>query len=461
MKVVIAGASGFVGQKLVERLGLDSAIKLRSLARSLDPPCDLFSLLEVERALEGQEQGIYLVHSMLPSSQLSQGNFADYDLILADNFARAAKNKGLKRILYLGGIIPQALEKNPDALSLHLKSRLEVEEIFRSYGIPVLALRASIVMGKEGSSFQMLVRLVKRLPVMVCPAWTHTPSSPIHVDDVVESFHWSLTRPELTGSFDLAGPQSISYLEMLQACAKKFNKKRFFLNIPFFSPKLSKLWVRLITGAPRNLVSPLIESLKHEMTPNPEKIFKIPNWKLKTFDESLSELKLNDKIPALEKPKAYKKNLRLNREGLVQSVQRFPLPAGMTAEEASKEYVRWLNNHFNGLLNVRTEHDKTRFYLLNTSLVFLELTLSPDRSFDERKLFYITGGMLNNSSQKGRLEFRVTHDKKFLITAIHDFRPKLPWFIYKFTQAKIHARVMRQFGEFLNPPSPAATAAGI
>jgi nucleoside-diphosphate-sugar epimerase len=185
MKVAIAGASGFVGKKLLERLGRDPGIEVLPLARSLRPSCDLFSLLEVEEALKGQEQGIYLVHSMLPSSQLSQGNFADYDLILADNFARAAAKAGLKRIIYLGGIIPKNLEAAPEHLSLHLKSRLEVEEIFRSYKIPVLSLRAGMVMGGEGSSFQMLLRLVDRLPLMVCPAWTQSKSEPIHVDDVV------------------------------------------------------------------------------------------------------------------------------------------------------------------------------------------------------------------------------------------------------------------------------------
>ncbi len=449
MKVVIAGASGFVGKKLVNRLIGEGEFEVRSLARSMTPSCDLFSLLEVEKALEGQNQGIYLVHSMLPSSQLSQGNFADYDLILADNFARAAKKCGLKRIIYLGGIIPKELEAHPERLSLHLKSRLEVEDIFRSYDIPLLALRAGIVMGREGSSFQMLLRLVERLPMMVCPAWTQTKSSPIHIDDVVESFYRALKDQNLTGVFDLAGGQSISYLEMLQNCAKKMHKKRIFLDIPFFSPKLSKLWVRLITGAPKSLVSPLIDSLKHKMTPNPDKLFEIPNWKYKTFDNSIDEIILQDKSHSLEKPKAYLKSSTQNREGVVQSVQRFKMPIGKTAEWASKEYVSWLNQSFMGLMNVKSEGDKTRFYLLGRFVLLLELTMSIDRSFDERVLFYISGGILNKSGKKARLEFRVTHDKKYLITAIHDFRPKLPWYIYKYSQALIHARVMKHFGRHL------------
>jgi nucleoside-diphosphate-sugar epimerase len=450
MKVVIAGASGFVGKYLLERLSKDPSIQVKPLARSLNPPCDLFSLHDVEKALEGQEQGIYLVHSMLPSSQLSQGNFADYDLILADNFARAAKKNGLKRIIYLGGIIPKELELYPEQLSLHLKSRLEVEDIFRSYDIPVLALRAGIVMGKEGSSFQMLIRLVERLPMMICPAWTRTKSSPIHIVDVVESFYTALKNPSASGTYDLEGGGSISYFEMLQRCAKKINKKRVFLDVPFFSPKLSKLWVRSITGAPPSLVNPLIESLKHNMAPDQEKIYKIPNWKYKTFDESIDEMIIDNKLNSGQSPKAYKNVSKLNREGLVQSVQRFRLPAGKSAEWASKEYVTWLNETHKGLIQVKTDGDKTRFYLFGTKTIMLELTLSPDSSFDDRILFYISGGILNNSTKKGRFEFRVTQDKKFLIAAIHDFRPKLPWYLYKYSQALMHARVMKQFGEYIN-----------
>src|SRR5687768_3772724 len=103
MKLAIAGASGFVGQALMRRLERDPGLELKPLVRSLKPPCDLFSLRDVEDALKGQDEAVYLVHSMLPSSQLSQGNFADYDLVLADNFARAAKKNGVRRIIYLGG----------------------------------------------------------------------------------------------------------------------------------------------------------------------------------------------------------------------------------------------------------------------------------------------------------------------------------------------------------------------
>jgi uncharacterized protein YbjT (DUF2867 family) len=450
MKVAIAGASGFIGKHLMARLRRDPAIELRPLARSLTPSCDLFSLLDVEKALEGQDEAIYLVHSMLPSSELSQGSFADYDLILADNFARAAKKNGLKRILYLGGIVPSSQDSNPDEWSPHLRSRFEVEEIFRSYGIPLLALRAGMVMGAEGSSFQLLVNLVNRLPVMLCPAWTLLKTSPIHVDDVAESFFYALQHPDLVGVRDLQGPESLSYREMLQGVSRHLDKHRTFFGVPFFSPELSKLWVRTVTGAPKSLVYPLVESLNHDMRPNPEQALRIPAWTYTKFDTAMEEVVRQLGEPnGLNKPKAYVGRVTPDRSHVVQSVQRHDLPPGKDAEWASREYARWLNSTLSGLVTVNHQDDKMRFCITGTKSVLLELTLSKDRSRENRMLFYITGGLLNAGSKRGRLEFRTTPDGKYLITAIHDFRPRLPWYLYKYSQALVHANVMRRFSDHL------------
>src|SRR6056300_744357 len=157
-KIVIAGAFGFVGRQLIEYFCQKQDYEIYALTRSLMEDeeltknwttkdkenkarihvvqCDLFSMLDCEKALEGIDYAFYLVHSMLPTSRLMQANFMDMDLILSDNFARAAHKANIKHIVYLGGIIPQK-----EALSPHLKSRLETEETLSSYGTPLTSLR--------------------------------------------------------------------------------------------------------------------------------------------------------------------------------------------------------------------------------------------------------------------------------------------------------------------------------
>ena len=168
-RVVIAGASGFVGQALAPALAED--FHVIGLSRSKRQPgggfaeyrsCDLFSLKEAEAALEGAEYAVYLVHNMMPTTRLTQGSFADLDVVCADNFARAAAAAGVKQIVFLGGLLPK-----DGQLSEHLQSRREVEETLAAHVVPVTTLRAGLILGGSGSSFQVMARLVQRLPVMV------------------------------------------------------------------------------------------------------------------------------------------------------------------------------------------------------------------------------------------------------------------------------------------------------
>ncbi len=200
--IVIAGASGFIGRILVQRVSMQHSV----IALSRFPPtqmtqskvtwrqCDLFSLRETEMALQGGDIGIYLVHSMLPSATLSQSSFYDLDLLVAENFAHTAKKNNFKQIIYLGGILP---EQGP--LSPHLKSRLEVEQALSAHGTPVTVLRAAMIMGASGSSFQIMLRLVERLPMLVCPQWTATKNQPVHERDVIASIAYCLDRAETFG----------------------------------------------------------------------------------------------------------------------------------------------------------------------------------------------------------------------------------------------------------------------
>ena len=194
LKVAIIGASGFVGSHLIDSLKDNEELDLVALSRSkpnsevLHKPCDLFSLLDIEDGLEGADIAIYLVHSMAPSAHLDQGNFRDYDLIVVDNFLRACKKKNIKQIIYLGGITP----KDDLKLSDHLDSRLEIEEFIKSSHIPVTVFRAGMIMGIGGSSFNIMLNLINRLPVLGLPRWTKTETQPVHIDFVVDCLKESI-----------------------------------------------------------------------------------------------------------------------------------------------------------------------------------------------------------------------------------------------------------------------------
>ena len=249
--VVVAGAAGFIGQELGSRL--EDKYRLIGLSRSERPAqngyeefrkVELFSLRATEAALEGAELAIYLVHSMMPSARLVQGEFQDLDILCADNFARAARTKGIRHIIYISGLLP------PDEqLSEHLQSRLEVERVLSSYGTPVTTLRAGMVVGAHGSSYQLLARLVKRIPILLCPSWTQTLMQPIAINDVVAAVAQALGfESPRTHNYDIGAPQQITYKELMQEAAKSLGLKRIFIPVPFFSPSFSRLWVSLTTA---------------------------------------------------------------------------------------------------------------------------------------------------------------------------------------------------------------------
>ncbi len=271
-KIVIAGASGYIGQALIPELlkkfptaeitALSRTEQQSTDSRVVWKSCDLFSLKSLEQAIPSEvDLAFYLVHSMGPTAQLDQGSFADYDLILADNFARILKSSQVKHLIYLGGLVPDTKE-----LSLHLQSRLEVEQTFSQAKLPLTVFRAGLVIGEAGSSFQILTKLVKRLPVMLCPRWTQTMTTPVDLATVLESLvEVSLNDQHIHKVYDLAGCGSLTYVQMMRETARSMQKKRLFIGVPFFTPTLSRLWVTLITGSPKSLVYPLVASLEHAM----------------------------------------------------------------------------------------------------------------------------------------------------------------------------------------------------
>jgi len=455
--IVIAGATGFVGHAVAERLAARGGLEVVGLTRGRKEAtgawdrlitCDLFSLKDVEVALKGARYVAYLVHSMLPSARLVQGTFSDLDLICADNLGRAARKAGVEQIVYLGGLIPEDV-----ALSAHLSSRLEVEAALGAHGVPVTTLRAGMVIGPRGSSYEILTRLVKRLPAMVLPRWTEHACQPIDLATAAALIEYVVGRPETYGqTYDIGGPDVLRYRDMIAVVGEELGRRRPAFGVPLVSPRLSRMWVSLITGAPRALVAPLLESLHLDMICRDRRLQAAADLTGLTFRAAVAASIAAERVApgTPDAPAAYRPAPRAPVTG-VRSVQRIPLPEGRDATWAAHEYMRWLpHGVWLPLLRVETRADDvTVFRPFWGKLVFLMLRFARERSAKDRQLFYVTGGALVGKSERGRLEFRVTPDARHLLTAIHDFVPRLPWWLYITTQAQVHRWIMWRFGRHL------------
>ncbi|MFY4775306.1 NAD(P)H-binding protein [Metabacillus sp. RGM 3146] len=454
--VALTGASGYIGNHLLQKL-TDYADVI-ALSRNGDKKessshvkwrsCDMFSLGSAEKGLEGADCAVYLVHSMMPSAKLTQAKFEDMDLILADNFARAAKKQGIKQIVYMSGIIPQ----NTDKLSRHLKSRLEVEKVLGAYGVPVTTIRAGLIVGPKGSSFPILSKLAGRLPVMVLPKWTRTETHPIALTDVLSALNKSIGNKDLAGrSIDVGGPKVMTYKEMMIKTAQVMGKNTYTVDVPLLTVTLSRLWVSLITGSPKEIVYPLIESLIHPMVAQKENMVEGISQGKTTFEEAAkSSLEAEQKEKEQTKSKSAPSKTKQIAD--VRSVQRILLPEGKDASWAGEYYMEWLGKIMKPLLKSKMDEKKNaKVSALLWKTPLLELTFAKDRSTPVRVVYHITGGAFVKSEDKsnGRIEFRQIPGTQECIIAIHEYKPSLPWFIYKFSQAKIHLVVMYLFKKHL------------
>lgn len=463
--VVVAGASGFVGTALLPVLA--GHFDVVALSRSMATPlrgvrwerCDLFSLLQTEKALSGADYAVYLVHSMLPA-RLTQARFEDMDFILADNFARSAARAGIKQIVYLGGIIPDDAQ-----LSRHLASRLEVERVLAARGVPVTSLRAGLIIGAQGSSFRMVVRLVRRSPVLLCPHWTRSMTQPVAIRDVVRLIGFCLGRQEMFGrAFDLGGPEVMTYVDLMRRTADRLGRKRLIVAVPFIPTRLSVFATRIVTGAHRELVAPLVESLRHAMVAHSPTLQERAGIDAETFDDALDDALAGERTSAGSADEHLARRDRHAEVGrYVCSIQRLPLPPGRDAIWVAKEYARWLPTLFKFVLRVTVDADlDLAFRLTGLHRPLLELSYSRDRSSADRPLYYITGGLLTRESEPSdgrapaRLEFRESPDRRSVLAAIFNYRPSLPWWFYRMTQAPMHLIVMKMFAWHLARQQPVA-----
>jgi uncharacterized protein YbjT (DUF2867 family) len=467
--LVIAGATGFVGHHLIPRL--ERRFRIVALTRSASRPatadggsgssvnwrhCDLFSLDDVEQGMSGADYALYLVHSMLPGSRLSQGQFEDLDLLLADNFARAAATCRVKQIVYLGGLLGSA---GASRLSRHLESRREVGDCLASRGTPVTALRAGLIVGAGGTSLRMLVNLVRRLPVMVLPSWTNSKTQVIAVEDVVRAFEAVLGNEEHFGrTYDLGHPEVLKYRDLIFRTAAVLGKHPRMIGVPIHSTRISELWVRLFSGAPSALVAPLIESLRHDMLVTANTLNDQLAPGMIPFDEALRRA-IDARGRVLPSPRAAfmpGDRAMIQQASRVRSVQRCELPPGWTAGDAADAYGPWLQGFSRGLLRCESGNGSLSMTLRFPGAELLSMTRDVERSSESLRVYRLAEGLLVRrvSGNRGRFEFRQVSGGRWLITAVLDYVPALPWYLYVNSQALFHAFVMRRFAKFLRRRGP-------
>ncbi|MEO8026437.1 MAG: NAD(P)H-binding protein, partial [Bryobacteraceae bacterium] len=262
--VAITGATGYIGGRLAPRLLADGH-RIRCLVRSPAKlatrewaagtdveirQTDLSDDASLAQNLKGCWAAFYLVHSMMSAG----AEYAEQDRLLAQKFAEAAKQAGVRRIIYLGG-----LGETGAGLSEHLSSRREVEEALASTGVAVTVLRAAMIIGSGSASFEILRYLVERLPVMITPKWVTTPCQPIAVRNVIGYLAGVLSSADTAGGvFDIGGPEVLSYREIMDIMAQELGlRRRWIIPVPILTPRLSSYWIHFVTPLSHKIGRPL------------------------------------------------------------------------------------------------------------------------------------------------------------------------------------------------------------
>ncbi|MEZ5581671.1 MAG: DUF2867 domain-containing protein [Candidatus Competibacteraceae bacterium] len=287
--VLVFGASGYIGTHLVPRL-LEQGYCVRAAARHravLETrqwsnvelmEADALKPETLDAALAGVDVAYYLVHSMAAGKE-----FGRLDEEAAANFTLAAERAGVRRIVYLGGLIPK------DADSEHLVSRQVTGERLRAGAVPVTEIRAGIIVGPGSAAFEVMRDLVYNLPIMITPRWVRSQSTPIALDNLLTYLIGVADLPEAAGGiYDAAGPEMLSYQQMMRQFGEVVGKRCLVIPVPVLSPGLSSYWLSLVTTVPYNIARALIGGLKHDIPADDRPLRALIPQRLLNFRESIN-----------------------------------------------------------------------------------------------------------------------------------------------------------------------------
>ena len=285
---LVFGASGYIGSNLVPAL-LAAGHRVRATARNVEvleargwtgvelAQADALDVASLHRALAGVDTAYYLVHSMAAGR-----DFAAIDRQAAGNFARVAAEAGVRRIVYLGGLIP------PNPRSQHLLSRAETGEVLRSFPVPVTEIRAGMIIGPGSAAFEVIRDLVNHLPVMVTPAWVRSRSTPIALPDLLAYLVVVPDLDEAAGRvFDTGGPDAVTYEQIMRCYGGLVGRKPRILAVPVLTPELSSHWLRFVTSVPTNVARALVEGLEHDFVADDAAIRQLVPRRLMGLEEAV------------------------------------------------------------------------------------------------------------------------------------------------------------------------------
>jgi uncharacterized protein YbjT (DUF2867 family) len=285
---LVFGASGYIGSNLVPAL-LAAGHQVRASARNVEVleargwtgvdlvRADALDSGSLSRALTGVDTAYYLVHSMAAGH-----DFAAIDRLAAENFARAAASAGVRRIVYLGGLIP------PNPRSQHLRSRAETGDVLRRFPVPVIEVRAGMIIGPGSAAYEVIRDLVNHLPLMTTPSWVRSLSTPIALEDLLA---YLVAIPDTAaaagGTFDAGGPDAVTYEDIMRCYGRLVGRRVRIIAVPALTPRLSSYWLRFVTSVPTSVARALVEGLEHDFLADDAALRRLVPRRLMTPEESI------------------------------------------------------------------------------------------------------------------------------------------------------------------------------